>query len=242
MPHDETSLIRARRPSVVKIQEEEQIEVPAGLNFFAKMIEWAPLLCFLLIDNATYAYTAAFGVVVFQVFVSYVQHKRGEFLEWPKPLEIIFVVVFGLLTTLAWIYQESVETIEEYSGPAINAGLALGFFVSWLLSRPVVRGYQVDKLGEERASHPILVHMASWLSVMFTVVFSSIAVIGALWPEGDWTFLICNLAVGGAFLTAYKIYPAYVKNHTEEMAALYADEIAEWEAKHPELNFDGEMA
>ena len=30
MPNEETTLIKARRPSVVKIQEEEQIHVPAG--------------------------------------------------------------------------------------------------------------------------------------------------------------------------------------------------------------------
>ena len=125
---------------------------------------------------------------------------------------------------------------------AVNLALAVGFFVSWLLGRPVVRGYQVDKLGEEKASHPVMVHMASRMSVMFTIAFSSAALISAIWPESDWAMLICNLIVGGAFLTAYKIYPAYVKNNTDEIAALYEDEIAEWEAKHPEINFAGELA
>lgn len=120
--------------------------------------------------------------------------------------------------------------------------LALGFFVSWLLGRPVVRGYQVEKLGEEKASHPVMVHMASRMSVMFTIAFSSAALISAIWPESDWAFLICNLILGGALLTAYKIYPAFVKNNTDEIAALYEDEIAEWEAKHPEINFAGELA
>lgn len=227
----------------MKIQEEEQIQVPAGFNFFLKMMEWAPLWCFLLIDNVTYAYTAAFGVAAFDMmFLTYVQRKIGKITEWPKPLDVIFLFVFGLLTILTWIYQESVETIELYSGTALNTGLAAGFFISWLLGRPVVRGYQVDKLGEEKASHPVLVHMASRMSVMFTIAFSSAAVISAIWPESDWTFLICNLLVGGALLTAYKFYPAWVKNHTEEIAALYEDEIAEWEAKHPELNFAGELA
>ena len=207
------------------------------------MMEWAPLWCFLFIDNATYAYTAAFGVAAFDMLcLTYIQHKMGKIQEWPKPLDLIFLCVFGLLTILAWIYQESVETIELYSGTAINAFLAIGFFVSWLLGRPVVRGYQVEKLGEEKASHPVMVHMASRMSVMFTIAFSSAALISAIWPESDWAMLICNLTVGGALLTAYHFYPAYVKNNTDEIAALYEDEIAEWEAKHPEINFAGELA
>ena len=157
-------------------------------------------------------------------------------------MDAIFLSVFGLLTILAWIYQENVETIELYSGTALNTGLALGFFISWLLGRPVVSGYQADEVGVEKASHPVMVHMASRMSVMFTIAFSAAAVISAIWPESDWAILICNIAVGGALLTAYKFYPSYVKNHTEEIAALYEDEIVEWEAKHPELNFDGELA
>ena len=141
-PHEETNLIKARRPSVVKIQEEEQIQVPTGFNLFLRLMEWAPLWCFLLIDNATYAYTAAFAVAAFDMlFLTYVQHKMGRMATWPKPLDVIFLSVFGLLTILAWIYQESVKTIELYSGTALNVWLALGFFISWLFGRPVVRGY-----------------------------------------------------------------------------------------------------
>jgi hypothetical protein len=243
MPNEETTLIKSRRPSVVKIQEEEQIQVPAGFDFFLKIIEWAPLWCFLLIDNAVYAYTAAFAVTVFDVmFLTYVQHKMGKIRVWPKPLDIIFLTVFGLFTILAWIYQESAETIELYSSAAISAGLALGFFVSWLLGRPAVNGYVVEKFGEEKASHPVMVHMASRLSVMWTIVFSSVAVISGIWPESYWSFFICNLIVGGAFITASHFYPAYVKKDPDVIAALYEDEIAEWEAKYPELNFDEELA
>lgn len=236
MPHEETSLIRGRRPSVVKIQEEEQIQVPVGFKLFVKMMEWAPLWCFLFIDNVTYAYTAAFVVVVFNLFLTYMQHKMGTFAEWPKPLDVIFVAVFGLLTILTWMYQENVETIEKYSSAALNGGLALGFLVSWLFGRPVVRGYQVYKLGEAKASHPVIVHMASRLSVMFTVAFASIAVIATIYTDSDWTFLICNLIGVGAILTAYRFYPAYVVKHADEIADLYRDEIDEWEAKHPEEN------
>lgn len=103
-------------------------------------------------------------------------------------------------------------------------------------------GYQVDAMGEAKASHPIMVHMASQLSVMFTIAFSSAAIIGAIWTKSDDAILICNVITGLAMLTAYKIYPAYVQNHMDEFAALYEDEIAEWEAQHPELNFDAELA
>lgn len=87
-----------------------------------------------------------------------------------------------------------------------------------------------------------MVHMASQLSVMFTITFSFAAVIGTIWPGSDWSDLTCNVVNGVAMLTAYRFYPAYVKNNTDEFAALYEDEIEEWEAKHPELNFDAELA
>ena len=40
MPDEETSLIQPRRPSVVKIQEEEQIQVPAGFELFGNEGEY----------------------------------------------------------------------------------------------------------------------------------------------------------------------------------------------------------
>lgn len=242
MPDEETSLIQPRRPSVVKIQEEEQIQVPAGFELFVQLMDYAWIWCLLLIDNKTYAFTAAFGVGVFNVFLHYTQYKMGKTLHWPKPLDIIFAGVFGCLSILSWAHLEDPETLLLYLGPAINSGVALGFIVFWLLGRPVVTGYQVDMIGEAKASHPVMVHTASQLSVMFTIAFSSAAVFGAIWPESDWAVLICNVVTGLAMLTAYKIYPAYVKNHVNEIAALYEDEIAEWEAKHPELNFDAELA
>ncbi len=238
MPDEETALIQPRRPSVTNMQEEEQIHVPAGFELFVQLMDYAWMWCLLLIDNLTYAFAAAFAVGVFNVFLHYIRYKTGKTLYWPKPLDIIFACVFGLLSILAWAHLEDPETLLMYLGPALNGGLALGFFVFWLLGRPVSTGYLVDAIGEAKASHPILVHMASTLSVMFTIAFSSAAIIAAVWPESDDAILISNIIPGLGMLFAYKIYPAYVQNHTDKFAALYEDEIAEWEAMHPELNFD----
>eukprot|EP00986_Skeletonema_menzelii_P000860 scaffold243_cov140-Skeletonema_menzelii.AAC.2 len=91
-PNEETLLTAARRPSVVMIQQEEQIQVPAGFNLLRKMMEWAPLWCFLLIDNVTYAYTAAFGVAAFDMlFLSFVQYKMGKLQEC-ESLKVLIVL------------------------------------------------------------------------------------------------------------------------------------------------------
>jgi hypothetical protein len=41
------------------------------------------------------------------------QHKIGTFAEWPKPLGLIFIAVFGVLTLtiLTWMYQDTVEIV-----------------------------------------------------------------------------------------------------------------------------------
>ncbi len=243
MSKETTSLLHGgRRASVVKIQEEQQIQVPTGFKLLVNILEWAPLWCFWLIGNVTYAYTAAFVVVVLSFCLTFVQKRMGELTTFPKPLDVIFVVVFGSLTFLSWAYPNNVDTIERYSGSALNGGLALGFLVSWSFGKPVVRGYQVDKLGEEKASHPVLQHIASWLSLMFTAAFASVAIIGAIFYGSDWALLFSNLILAGAFLTAYRFLPAYVKDHTEEIASLYRNEIDEWESKYPETSFEKELA
>lgn len=52
-------------------------------------------------------------MVAFNLFLTYMQHKIGTFAEWPKPLGLIFIAVFGVLTLtiLTWMYQDTVEIV-----------------------------------------------------------------------------------------------------------------------------------
>jgi predicted negative regulator of RcsB-dependent stress response len=77
---------------------------------------------------------------------------------------------------------------------------------------------------------------------MFTAAFASVAIIGAIFYDNDWALLFSNLILAGAFLTAYRFYPGYVKEHTEKIASLYRNEIDEWESKYPEISFETELA
>ena len=239
MADEETSLLQARRrSSVVKIQEEEQFQVPGWFNFTVQVMEYAPLWCLLFIDNATTALTAAFFVTCCQLALSYFQFKSGRISVYPKPLDIVFTSIFGLLAISSWVFMDNADKIEKYLGAFVNSSLGLGMFFSLIVGHPVARGYQVDNVGEAKASHPVFVHMAARTSVMLGCAFSFAGIASALYPESEDAFLITNLVIGAAMLTAYQLYPAHVFGNVEEFAAMYDDEIAEWEEKHPDVDFE----
>jgi len=83
----------------------------------------------------------------------------GRTASWPKTLDIIFIVLFGILTILAWTLPENRDTIKYFANVIINGGLALGVAITWMAGHPFIRSYIEDNVGIEGSTYPVVKHM-----------------------------------------------------------------------------------
>ena len=175
----------------------------------------------------------------------------GKTASWPKTLDIIFIVLFGILTILAWTLPENRDTIKYFANVIINGGLALGVAITWMAGHPFIRSYIEDNVGVEGSTYPVVKHMVTRLTSMWLLAFTVMALVSLppaiMYVQGNpstTAFNVCNIIsyiiLGCCLTIAFWLYPAYFEKHQEDIAKNYEEEIAEWEKEHPNHEFSQE--
>lgn len=225
----------------------------SALHTLAGILGWAPLIItFIVQDNFKIMFLSAFVVGCFNLFfVTVILYKWNKTRSWPKTLDVIFVVVFGVLTLVTWIFPDTVDFFKNFAGLIINVSLAASVAVTWLFGYPFIKTIIADEVDPIALTHPLVKLMIQIQTGLWLGIFTVCALIsipgGVIYLKGGDTKLaflvgtiVSSIVTVVGLIFSMWLFPAYFFAHPEKFDGPYEKEIDEWMEEHPDHEYSNQ--
>lgn len=210
------------------------------------IISFAPLVLGLLIPDKRVAATVATVTALFGNAFGYALYRLGRTVSWPKPLDIITLVIFLVETIWLWAYPESNDFWQAWFMSVLGFAQAAGVAFSWfVLGVPLARPFVEDQYGRVGATHPFCRFAVRIASGVYFAAFVALGVLGLplglAWAAGRDRATAALVATIGTYVVlavAYVLsFPAlswYMEKNEQKIFEKYEDEVMEWMERYPD--------
>ena len=228
-----------------------------ALHHFMMFSSYIPLFLGQFIEDFQIAAAASLGVVVFNALLSFMMYKLGKTQSWPKPLDICFFVLFGIMVIVVFAYPASADFWRFWQGVYFNFASFLFLSVMWCFGMPFTETYVEDEYGKIGVTHPvcqwgIAINCGVWVASFFTLGCLSLPAGIAQQLGKPSTDLLAISTYGtivvmvSALSFSFMLFPWCMEKYEDKIFHKFMDEILEWNAKHPDedwaIEFEKAMA
>ena len=252
-PERRSLLATAKQPSYKKsdksVEEGKCTETLFQyLGYFMMFVGFAPLFIGQFVDNFKIAASAAMGVAIFSACLSLVMYKLGRTNSWPKPIDVMFFILFGIQTIVVFAKPESNDFWRFWGGAYFNFCAAFLIVVLWVLGKPFTKPYVEDMYGLVAATHPFSKHAIRigttiWLITFFLIGLLSLpgGISQASGNPSDAALAAATIGTPILFVSAlvasFVGLPWYLHAYQGKIFERKQNEVLEWNAKHPDEKF-----
>mmetsp|Transcript_19186 Transcript_19186/g.44549 ORF Transcript_19186/g.44549 Transcript_19186/m.44549 type:complete len:262 (-) Transcript_19186:243-1028(-) len=235
--------------AVAKTTDDADKNTHPHYQFMAKVMNWMDFLAYdpsvalFFFDDPDEGLKATVIVSFINLAIQYYWYMIGGSNVRFRILSVLFVLVYGpyyLVTRESDIVDNAAlrdHLLGDRLAPYTCTILFVLNLVSWKMGYPYIRDYIWEKMDDEaQMVHPLTLRNLRDCMMLWTGVFFLMAVLG-WWsvadPDAvssqlqDWMLLV------GFVLQA--IYSKHFEKSYSAMMDLYTDEIAAWNAEHPDV-------
>jgi len=217
------------------------------LGYLMMYFSFVPMFIAMFVGNMRIAATLAMGIAVLNNLFAFFMYKMGKTRSWPKPLDVIFFILFLVQTIAVWVKPDSNDFWRFWGGVYFNLLQALLVAIFWYFGNPFTKSYAEDDYGIIGATHPMVMFgircsTGAWVTAFFlsgvlcipSGIYNQLGNVDNAVSAMKLGAIGSTVVIVSALVFSFSCLPWYMNKYEDAIFDRYETEIMEWKDAHPD--------